>query len=129
MQMISTHPYNTWPLHVKLFTDDAVKGWKDANKAIGEANPLPIGFTFVTELEGVDGKSGKVGSGRKGPIEVTDGEGRVSYQWMSLLKKILLFAEIFTSKFLEKHAALVSSKGDVACAVCGGRLDDYNSVC
>lgn len=71
--MISSHPYNTWPLRVKLFTDDAVKGWKDANKCVEELTPLPMGFTYTTELEGVDGKSGKTGSGRKGPIEVTDG--------------------------------------------------------
>jgi hypothetical protein len=71
--MISFHPYSTWPLRVKLFTDEAVKGWKDATKGVGDAVPLLMGFTVTTELEGVDGKSGKLGSGRKGPIEVTDG--------------------------------------------------------
>lgn len=71
--MISFHPYNTWPLHVKLFTEEAAKGWKDANKCIEEIAPLPMGFTCITELEGVDGKSGKTGSGRIGPIDVTDG--------------------------------------------------------
>jgi structure-specific endonuclease subunit SLX1 len=72
-KMISVHPYNTWPLHVKLFTEDAVRGWNDTAEEVGESAPLPIGFTTSTELEGVDGKSGKQGSGRKGPIEVTDG--------------------------------------------------------
>ena len=71
--MISFHPYNTWPLRAKLFTDDAVKGWRDAIKDVGESAPLPAGFEVTTELEGVDGKSGKSGSGRKGPIEITDG--------------------------------------------------------
>jgi len=71
--MISFHPYNTWPLHIKLFTGEAVRGWKDATKMAGESVPLPMGFTVVTELEGIDGKSGESGSGRKGPIEVTDG--------------------------------------------------------
>jgi structure-specific endonuclease subunit SLX1 len=71
--MISSHPYSSWPLHVKLFTSDAVKGWQDATKAVGESAPLLKGFTVTTELEGVDGKSGEPGSGRKGPIEVTDG--------------------------------------------------------
>lgn len=70
--MISNHPYITWPLHVKLFTQEAVKGWEDAAKA-AEALPLPPGFTCSVELEGVDGKSGKPGSGRKGPINVKDG--------------------------------------------------------
>jgi structure-specific endonuclease subunit SLX1 len=81
-KMIASHPYNSWPLHVKLFTRDAVKGWQDANKAVGDSTPLPKGFTVTTELEGVDGKSGELGSGRKGPIEVTD----------SLLPRILILA-------------------------------------
>jgi hypothetical protein len=67
--MISTHPYNTWPLCVKLFADEAVKAWKEASPF-----PLPLAFTCTTELEGVDGKSGKVGSGRLGPINITDGD-------------------------------------------------------
>lgn len=70
--MLSTHPWCTWPLHVKLFTDIAVKGWKSANDKVG-APPLPQGFTCAIELEGVDGKSGQDGSGREGPISVDDG--------------------------------------------------------
>ena len=70
--MLSTHPYRMWPLHVKLFTDDAVRGWRDATKDIDEL-PLPRGFGCIVELEGVDGKSGKPGSGRQGPIDVKDG--------------------------------------------------------
>jgi hypothetical protein len=83
-KMIASHPYNSWP-HVKLFTRDAVKGWQDANKAVGDSMPLPKGFTVTTELEdpdACDGKSGELGSGRKGPIEVTD----------SLLPRILILA-------------------------------------
>jgi hypothetical protein len=71
--MISNHPYNTWPLHVKLFTEEAVKGWQDANKDVVML-PLPLGFTCSIELEGVDGQSGRVGSGRRGPISVQDGD-------------------------------------------------------
>ncbi|PPQ98457.1 hypothetical protein CVT24_004135 [Panaeolus cyanescens] len=68
--MIALHPFNTWPLHVKLFTEEAVKFWEaSANKSLS----LPPGFTCTIELEGVDGKSGNSGSGRKGPIDVTDG--------------------------------------------------------
>jgi structure-specific endonuclease subunit SLX1 len=69
--MISNHPYNTWPLHVKLFTDEAVKGWQDAMDVA--MLPLPLGFTCNVELEGVDGKSGYAGSGRQGSIRVKDG--------------------------------------------------------
>lgn len=70
--MISICPYNTWPLHVKLFTDEAVKWWQAAAEDVG-ALPLPSGFTCSVELEGVDGKSGIAGSGRQGPISVKDG--------------------------------------------------------
>ena len=69
--MITSHPYNSWPLHVKFFTEEARKAWQDAGKVV--TTPLPQGFTTVVELEGVDGKSGNVGSGRKGPILVADG--------------------------------------------------------
>lgn len=73
--MICWRPYNTWPLHVKLFTKEAVKHWEDAgNKP--QPLALPPGFTCQVELEGVNGKSGLIGSGRKGPIDVTDGANR-----------------------------------------------------
>jgi hypothetical protein len=70
--MLSCHPYNNWPLHVKLFTDEAVKAWNDAAKS-PSASKLPTGLTLTVEIEGVDGKSGQMGSGRRGPIDVTDG--------------------------------------------------------
>jgi structure-specific endonuclease subunit SLX1 len=69
-RMICTPPYDTWPLHVKLFIPEAVNGWDDV---CANGPPLPKGFTRVVELEGVDGKSGVEGSGRVGPIDVTDG--------------------------------------------------------
>ncbi|KAG6821039.1 hypothetical protein H0H93_007929 [Arthromyces matolae] len=68
-QMISTHPYNTWPLHVKLFTDEAVSAWSEAAR---DSKSLPPGFTCSIELEGVDGKAGRKGSGRQEPISVQD---------------------------------------------------------
>ena len=69
--MICSHPYNTWPLHVKLFTAEAEKAWNDSARDPGNA-ALPRGFTCTLELEGVDGKSGSPGTGRKGPIDVND---------------------------------------------------------
>ncbi len=56
-----------------LFTEEAEKAWNHAAKAVGMP-PLPSGLKVLTELEGVDGKSGKSGSGRTEPIDVTDGE-------------------------------------------------------
>ncbi|KAJ3475570.1 hypothetical protein NLI96_g11751 [Meripilus lineatus] len=70
--MVASHPYNTWPLGAKLFTEDAVEAWKDANRALAGSLLLPERFTVDIELEGVDGKSGNAGSGRTGPIDVTD---------------------------------------------------------
>lgn len=71
--MLSYHPYNTWPLHVKIFTEEAKKTWEDVSKAADAKFPLPRGFTYCIEYEGVDGKSGKSGSGRTGPVDVSDG--------------------------------------------------------
>jgi structure-specific endonuclease subunit SLX1 len=71
--MLATHPYSNWPLHVKLFNTEAVRAWQEASR--GDA-VLPMGFTSVVELEGVDGKKAEmhVGSGRRGPIHVSDGK-------------------------------------------------------
>lgn len=70
--MIACHPYSNWPLHVKLFNLEAVKAWEEAGRA---DTRLPMGFTSVIELEGVDGKRADVhvGSGRRRPIDVSDG--------------------------------------------------------
>lgn len=87
--MLSVHPYTTWPLHVKLFTRDAVKHWHDEGSSVAKprskqlptldslVSGIPRGLTVSVELEGVDGKTGDskdVEAGRGKPIEVTDGE-------------------------------------------------------
>lgn len=69
--MLISHPYSSWPLHVKLFTPEAVKHWETVCKS--QSQPLPPGLSCTIELEGVDGKSGQVGTGRTKPIDVTDG--------------------------------------------------------
>jgi structure-specific endonuclease subunit SLX1 len=70
--MLSSHPYSYWPLNVKLFTEEAVRAW---NKAAKTTPPLPEGFYTSIELEGVDGSNARndSGSGRNGPIDVSDG--------------------------------------------------------
>lgn len=75
--MIARHPFNRWPLHVKLFTEEAVAHWAASARA-PHVPPLPPGFTCAVELEGVDGKSGHPGSGRTGPIAADDG-ARIPY--------------------------------------------------
>ncbi|KAI0319349.1 hypothetical protein OF83DRAFT_817873 [Amylostereum chailletii] len=102
--MICTFPYTTWPLHVKLFTEEAAKVWKSFDE--GPATPaFPPGFTTQIELEGVDGKSGKLGSGRAGAIDISD--------------------EQFTSAHLTKHNALVACGERLACSICGKSLHTY----
>ncbi|KAJ6602178.1 hypothetical protein B0H10DRAFT_2230287 [Mycena sp. CBHHK59/15] len=105
--MISTHPYSSWPLHVKLFTDAAVKGWANANKD-ASVPALPQGFTYVIELEGVDGKSGQVGSGRDGPLSAND--------------------EHFTSAHLAKNTALLASNRQLTCSICHSELQNFSTV-
>ncbi|EKM57134.1 uncharacterized protein PHACADRAFT_172822 [Phanerochaete carnosa HHB-10118-sp] len=98
--MICSHPYNTWALHVKLFTEEAAKTW---NVLYRKESP-PLGFTSAVELEGVDGKSGKTGSGRTGPIDVTDAQ--------------------FTTSHLYKAYSLA---GPYYCSVCKEPITDFPS--
>ncbi|KAI0059978.1 hypothetical protein BV25DRAFT_1808303 [Artomyces pyxidatus] len=104
--MIACRPYNTWPLHVKLFTSEAVKIWGNVAKE-PRTPPPPQGFTMKTELEGVDGKSGLPGSGRTGPIDISD--------------------ESFTSVHLAKHTALLGSRKQLQCAVCHSDVHTYST--
>ncbi|KAF9047348.1 hypothetical protein BJ165DRAFT_1344447, partial [Panaeolus papilionaceus] len=104
--MIALHPFNTWPLHVKLFTEEAVKHWNESSSA-NKTYPLPPGFTCTVELEGVDGKSGNPGSGRQGPIDITD--------------------DAFTSEHLSKNTALISCGQSLACSICHDSIQNYIS--
>lgn len=100
--MINSHPYSTWPLHVKLFTTEAVHAWNNAAKTYPS---LPRGFKSSIELEGVDGKkeSIHVGSGRTGPIDIHD--------------------TIFIKQHLETASKLRAIQSKVACTVCSSQID------
>ncbi|OBZ77009.1 Structure-specific endonuclease subunit SLX1 [Grifola frondosa] len=102
--MISSHPYNTWPLHVKLFTKTAVKAWNDASLDTSQFS-LPPGFTCTTELEGVDGKSGLPGSGRVGPIDISDDQ--------------------FTYSHLRKTSTILASNEQFICSICKTRIENH----
>ncbi|KAG8891987.1 Slx4p interacting protein, partial [Tulasnella sp. 403] len=67
--MLTISPWNTWPLRVKIYSDEAAKLWAAVDV---DAPELPEGCSVSYEFEGVDGKSGQRGSGRTGPIDVTD---------------------------------------------------------
>ncbi|KAM5546135.1 hypothetical protein V8D89_000261 [Ganoderma adspersum] len=95
--MVSSHPYNTWPLNVKIFTEEAEKAWLNAGK-VQEMPPLPLGVKVVTELEGVDGQTGKLGSGRTGPIDVSDAQ--------------------FTTEHLRKASSIFVPDRDLRCSIC-----------
>ncbi|KAG8890805.1 Slx4p interacting protein [Tulasnella sp. 332] len=94
-RMLTISPYNKWPLRVKLYAPEVMKLWNELNVA---APPLPRGFSTSIELEGVDGKSGAEGSGRIGPIDVTDSQ--------------------FTSEHLGKYHALLEQQKTCQCVVC-----------
>ncbi|KAF9484519.1 hypothetical protein BDN70DRAFT_127777 [Pholiota conissans] len=102
--MIGKHPFDIWPLHVKLFTEEAVQCW-DAAARFPDVLPLPPGFTCSVELEGVDGKSGHPGSGRIGPMAADDEE--------------------FTAALLAKNTALIASERPLECAVCHESLHNH----
>lgn len=132
--MISLHPFNTWPLHVKIFTKEVADQWKAAD-ADGRL-PLPPGFTCSVELEGVDGQSGQRGSGRKGPISVDDGQcfpfyalhlctygpscSSFTFPWLSLAE--------FTSEILSKSSKIVDSGRALDCSICHEPIEDFAMV-
>ncbi|CAK5281430.1 unnamed protein product [Mycena citricolor] len=106
--MLSMHPWSMWPLHIKLFTEAAFKGWKTVNEK-GNPPPLPPGFTSCVELEGVDGRSGRVGSGRQEPLSVDDAQ--------------------FTSAYLLKNTELLStSNGHLTCSICKKEIEEYSTT-
>ncbi|KZV60185.1 hypothetical protein PENSPDRAFT_594370, partial [Peniophora sp. CONT] len=106
-RMMVTHPpYTSWPLHAKLFTAEAVKLWETFNKD-SSVPALPRGFTTQVELEGVDGESGHTGSGRTGPLDVSD--------------------IVFTTAHLIKHNVIVA-RDQHTCAVCRAPIHDYQTA-
>lgn len=56
---------------MKLYSKEVARLWE---KLVDSSQSLPKGVEVSSEMEGVDGKSGLVGSGRTGPIDVTDSE-------------------------------------------------------
>jgi hypothetical protein len=100
--MLASVPYTTWPLHVTFFTEEAERTWRVVNTELENDYTLPAGFTTCTQLEGVDGKTGASGSGRTGPIDVTDGElhEHSSQGYGLIFSKRLLLQHIWTNLLL-----------------------------
>ncbi|KAH9924972.1 uncharacterized protein BXZ73DRAFT_23567, partial [Epithele typhae] len=99
--MVASHPYNTWPLRVTLFTEAAERAWNTAGRDLVPASNPP-GLEVHREFEGVDGKSGVEGSGRVGPIDVTDAR--------------------FTSMHLSKASRVFGPGSNLHCSVCQDSL-------
>jgi predicted GIY-YIG superfamily endonuclease len=121
--MITSYPYSNWPLHVKLFSTEAVKAWEESYRT----NPyLPMGFTSAIELEGVDGKKAdvNVGSGRRGPIDVSDGKLEPVI-WSTLS---MFLPGSFTSTHLAGARALASGPRTSPCSVCKDPIDIRTTV-
>jgi len=101
--MVTAHPYNMWPLHVKFFTSASKKAWDEATVS----RPLPSGMTFSEEYEGVDGKSGLPGSGRAGPIDVMDCQ--------------------FSVQHMQKSSSIRTIPHDPECMICSMPVENYHS--
>ncbi|QRV84899.1 structure-specific endonuclease subunit SLX1 [Ceratobasidium sp. AG-Ba] len=104
--MLPLAPYNTWPLHVKIFTEEAKKLWDQVQQP-GLDTPLPRGFTYTVEYEGVDGKASIPRSEkqpvRTGPIDVKDAK--------------------FTLSHIEKYQSVVDRGDQITCSLCVGDLN------
>ena len=115
--MVSSHPYNTWPLSVKIFTEEAEKAWLNAGK-VPEMPPLPLGVNVVTELEGVDGQSGKLGSGRTGPIDVSDGMFSKAPLCIACYTGYPPSLAHFTTEHLRKASSIFVPDCELRCSIC-----------
>lgn len=151
--MLTAHPYVTWPLHVKLFTREAVRCWEIACADIPHSSEapegnepakkpkarssrtqqlpsnetlsmnMPPGLTVSVELEGVDGKSGA-------PEDIAIGRGKAIEVTDGLFTfPIILYislridAAAFSSSHLSKHVKLLSQGVMHVCSVCKGDID------
>jgi hypothetical protein len=109
--MLCLPPYNTWPLRVKIFREEALKEWEKAAKYIPK---MPEGFSLSLELEGVDGNSGHRGSGRGGPIDVRDRED-TSHRWNHANDFHLV---VFATEHVGKWESMKERSTTTDCAVC-----------
>ncbi|KAF8607341.1 hypothetical protein BDV93DRAFT_553059 [Ceratobasidium sp. AG-I] len=104
--MLPLAPYNTWPLHVKIFTGEAKKLWDEVQRP-GLDAPLPRGFTYTVEYEGVDGKAqvetAQRADARTGPIDVKDTK--------------------FTLSHLDKYQALANDEAQRSCSICNKAIN------
>ena len=119
--MVTAHPYNMWPLHIKFFTRMSKKAWDEATVS----QSLPAGMTFAEEYEGVDGRSGLSGSGRVGPVDITD--GRVCVGHTPDVTKNHAIGQ-FSAQHMQKSSSLRTVLRDPKCVICSTPVKAYHSV-
>ncbi|CAE6452166.1 unnamed protein product [Rhizoctonia solani] len=104
--MLPIPPYNTWPLHVKIFSEEAKRLWDEVQK-IETNEALPDGFTLSVEFEGVDGKAAvpvsRRSNARSGPIDVKDTE--------------------FNSSHILKYQSILNKGAQTSCSVCSSEIN------
>ena len=120
--MLPMPPYNTWPLHVKIFTEEAKKLWDQVQQP-GLDTPLPRGFTYTIEYEGVDGKasvaSGEKQGTRAGPIDVKDSTLSEFQPEFELTAEHIAK---FILSHIDKYQALIDRGDKLACSLCSQDL-------
>ncbi|KAB5588870.1 hypothetical protein CTheo_7692 [Ceratobasidium theobromae] len=108
--MLAAPPYHIWPLHVKLFTEEAKTFWEIQRPGLEE--PLPQGFTCSVEYEGADGKSpvpaSRPSDSRLGSMDIKDTE--------------------FTLSHIQKYQTIVNSGSRLSCSICKSRIDAKHMV-
>ncbi|CAE6365126.1 unnamed protein product [Rhizoctonia solani] len=104
--MLHVAPYSTWPLHIKIFTQEAKNIWDEIHR-LEIHEPLPEGLTVSVELEGVDGRAyvpvSQRSQMRMGPIDVKDTK--------------------FNSSHIHKYQSLVNKKAQLSCSVCSSEIE------
>jgi hypothetical protein len=119
--MLNVAPYCTWPLHIKIFTEEAKNLWDEIHKV--EANePIPEGFTMSVEFEGVDGRAfvpvSRRTQMRTGPIDVKDS----MFHYYSIFVRYSSYLAKFNSSHILKFQSLVNER-HTSCSVCSSDID------
>jgi hypothetical protein len=130
--MLGLPPWSNWPLHVKIFTLEAVEAWRDAEHAKPDRDfMLPHGFTGSVELEGMDGSKAfeNVGSGRTKPIDISDGKPSFAcYVFPSIIDRPSCAIDAFTVPHLSAALAISDLPNGLQCTVCDKSICLNNAV-
>ncbi|TFK25543.1 hypothetical protein FA15DRAFT_668424 [Coprinopsis marcescibilis] len=135
--MIRTQPFSFWPLHVKLFTEEAVVVWGGCDKAdksessIVEQDYL-VNLGLVSKPANGKGKSKATLAPSPFPtgftcvVELEGVDGRSGHKFGSgRVGPLEDTDEHFTSRILSKNTALIASGRAPPCSVCSIPVHDF----